>query len=52
MLKESRINNSKAKPILLTLRRPLASISILGLNYYENSPEKGKEKHISETIIK
>jgi hypothetical protein len=28
----------------------LATISILGLSYYGNSPEKGKEKHISETI--
>jgi len=28
----------------------LATISILGLNYYENSPKKGKKKHISDTI--
>jgi hypothetical protein len=32
-------------------RRPLATISILGLNCYGNSPEKRKEEHISETII-
>ena len=32
--------------------RPLRSISIFGLNYYENSPKKREKKHTSETINK
>jgi len=32
--------------------RPLATISILGLNCYGSSPEKREEEHISETINK
>lgn len=35
-----------------SIRWPLTTISTLGLNYYENSPKKGKEKHTSETINK
>jgi len=28
----------------------LATISILGLNYYENSPKEREKEHTSETI--
>jgi hypothetical protein len=30
----------------------LATISILGLNYYGNSPKEREEEHTSETINK
>jgi len=30
----------------------LATISILGLSYYENSPKKRKKEHTSDTINK
>jgi hypothetical protein len=32
------------------IRRPLTTISILGLNYYGNSPKEGEKEHISDTI--